>query len=412
MIVCAEIILLGAANITTFTAVISIFLGVTEKGGTAVAYCARIPDTFKTLTSKRKQRHRMTEPIENPANRHDKTAKESSRPQAPSKSFNAHATDILVETEAYVPSQSNRMPKPKGVNAQSKILWEYVIPVVGFHCLIPLTFIYYDYIFSWWGVAWLFVGNYIFTSLGIGAGYHRLLTHRGYKCHKWLEYSLATLGVASFQDSPARWVMVHRVHHQHSDHIPDPHTPYVSGFWSHVGWLFIDNRELSTMSAYEKYVRDLMRDPYYMWLQRRLNWVLVYVYHAIAITAVGFGLGFFWTGTLSGALQLTTQFFLWGVIYRTIFCWHVTWGINSVAHMWGYQNYQTRENSRNNWLLALLTNGEGWHNNHHADPRSAAQGHRWFEIDLTYRMICLFARLGLAWDVVTPNQALLDRRKL
>ena len=324
--------------------------------------------------------------------------------------FDPHATDILVETEAYVPSKLSRMPKPPGVDAKSRILWEYVLPVIGFHLLLPLAF--FDYVFSWWGVAWLLVGNFLFTSLGIGAGYHRLLTHRGFKCKKWFEYVLATLGVASFQDSPARWVLVHRVHHQHSDHIPDPHTPYVSGFWAHVGWLFVDNRELSSAAAYDRYVRDLMRDPYYLWLQRGLNWVWVYVYHALAITAIGGLVGLLFTGTAMGALQFAVQFFLWGVVFRTIFCWHVTWGINSAAHMWGYQNYKTRENSRNNWLLALLTNGEGWHNNHHADPRSAAQGHRWFEFDLTYRMICLFARLGWVWDIVGPNKSLLKRRQL
>ncbi len=322
---------------------------------------------------------------------------------------NSHQTDVLVETERYVPT-SNKMPKPPGVDSNSRVLWEYVLPVAVFHLLMPLAF--FEYVFSWWGVAWLFIGNFLFTSLGIGAGYHRLLTHRGFKCKKWFEYTLATLGVASFQDSPARWVMVHRVHHQHSDHVPDPHTPYVSAFWSHVGWLFVDNRELSTAAAYDKYARDLMRDPYYMWLQRGLNWVWTYAAHALVITAIGFIVGLIATETWTATLHLTVQFFLWGVVFRTIFCWHVTWGINSVAHMWGYQNYKTRENSRNNWLLALLTNGEGWHNNHHADPRSAAQGHRWFEMDITYRMLRLFALLGWVWDIVEPNQSLLSRRKI
>ena len=105
------------------------------------------------------------------------------------------------------------------------------------------------------------------------------------------------------------------------------------------------------------------------------------------------------------------QWLLWGVVYRTLFTWHVTWGVNSAAHLWGYRNYDTRENSRNNWLIALGTNGEGWHNNHHADPRSAAHGHRWWEFDVTYLTICLWERLGLVWDVLRPNQSLLERRK-
>ena len=116
-------------------------------------------------------------------------------------------------------------------------------------------------------------------------------------------------------------------------------------------------------------------------------------------------------GHAAGSLQVGLQWLLWGVVYRTIFTWHVTWGVNSAAHLWGYRNYETRENSRNNWLIALGTNGEGWHNNHHADPRAAQHGHRWWELDVTYLTICLWERLGLAWDVLRPNQSLLERRK-
>ena len=118
------------------------------------------------------------------------------------------AKDIHVESERL----DKRVPRPEGVNKNSKILWSYLIPVVLFHLLIP--YILFNY-FSWWGLLFLPIGNYIFTSMGIGAGYHRLLTHRGFDCPKWFEYTLATLGVCSFQDSPARWVLVHRVHHQH-----------------------------------------------------------------------------------------------------------------------------------------------------------------------------------------------------
>lgn len=317
--------------------------------------------------------------------------------------------DELIEKDAVV-TQRGRLPKPEKVDKDSRILWEYVVPVVLMHLLIPLAFL--PYFFSWWGVLFLPIGNYIFTSLGIGAGYHRLLTHRGFTCPRWLEYTLSTLGVCSLQDSPARWVLVHRVHHQHSDHQPDPHTPRVSCFWAHMGWLFIDNRELSTAAAYDKYVRDLMRDGYYRWLQRGINWVLVYVYHAIAIVAAGAAVGWLLTGTTAGTLQTAGQFAMWGVVMRTVFTWHVTWGINSFSHMWGYRNYQTREDSRNNWLFALLTNGEGWHNNHHADPRSAQHGHRWWEIDLTYLSLLALEKVGLVKDLVRPNHSALERKSV
>ena len=318
---------------------------------------------------------------------------------------NAIAKDIHVEKERVV---QTRVPRPKGVNSDSKVLWSYIIPVIFFHLLIPLAFI--QYFFSWWGLLFLPVGNYIFTSMGIGAGYHRLLTHRGFDCPKWFEYTLATLGVCSFQDSPARWVLVHRVHHQHSDHQADPHTPNVSGYWSHMGWMFVDNANLSNASAYDKYVRDLMRDKYYMWLQRGFNWVGVYAAHALLLLGIGFGLAF--VAAPENVARFTAQFFFWTVIMRTVYTWHVTWAINSAAHMWGYRNYETREDSRNNWLFALLTNGEGWHNNHHADPRSARHGHRWWEIDLTYISLAALQKVGIVKNLVGPNNSALNRKAI
>ncbi len=321
----------------------------------------------------------------------------------------AIAKDIHVETKKLASRKEERVPHPEGVNKKSRVLWEYLIPVVIFHLLIPLAFM--SYFFSWWGLLFLPIGNYIFTSMGIGAGYHRLLTHRGFDCPLWFEYTLATLGVCSFQDSPARWVLVHRVHHQHSDHQPDPHTPRVSGFWSHMGWLFIDNKDLSTAAAYDRYCRDLMRDKYYMWLQRGMNWVIVYAVHALAFLVAGFGLAFIFASP-EGRTQFAVQFFFWTVIMRTIYTWHVTWAINSAAHMWGYRNYETREDSRNNWLFAILTNGEGWHNNHHADPRSAQHGHRWWEFDFTYITLNALEKVGLIKNLVRPNDSALDRKAI
>jgi stearoyl-CoA desaturase (delta-9 desaturase) len=316
----------------------------------------------------------------------------------------AIAKDLHVGTGV----QSKRLPKPEKVDGQSRILWDYLIPVVAFHLLIPVALT--SYFFSWWGVLFLPIGNYIFTSMGIGAGYHRLLTHRGFDCPKWFEYLLATLGVCSLQDSPARWVLVHRVHHQHSDHQPDPHTPKVSAFWSHMGWLFIENRELSTAAAYDKYTRDMMRDPYYRWLQRGLNWVWVYVAHAILFLVVGFGIAAAVCETSAQMIQFGLTFFMWTVVMRTVYTWHVTWAINSAAHMWGYRNYETREDSRNNWLFALLTNGEGWHNNHHADPRSAQHGHQWWEFDFTYISLAALEKIGLIKNLARPNHSALDRK--
>jgi fatty-acid desaturase len=323
------------------------------------------------------------------------------------------APDVLDELLPASPTQpatrNGRLARPPRVDDQSRIIWPYIIGVIFFHLLIPLAFV--PYFFSWWGLLWLPIGNYVFCSMGIGAGYHRLLTHRGFKCPLWWEHTLALLGVCNLQESPARWVVVHRVHHQHSDDRPDPHTPMVSAFWAHVGWFFIENRYTSSAETYHKYARDILSDPLYMRLERNLMYFWVYVLQALLFSVAGLGVGYWLKGSLAGSLQVGVQWLLWGVVYRTIYTWHVTWGVNSASHLWGYRNYDTRENSRNNWLIAIATNGEGWHNNHHADPRAAAHGHRWWELDITYLTICLWAKLGLAWDVERPNRSLLNRRR-
>jgi fatty-acid desaturase len=296
---------------------------------------------------------------------------------------------------------------PIGIPAtvdRGRILWGYLIAVVSFHLLAFLTC--FPWLFSWTGLLLIPLGNYVFCSLGIGAGFHRLLTHRSYRCPAWFEHTLAILGVCSLQDSPARWVMVHRLHHQHSDRQPDPHSPIVNWFWGHMGWLFVENRQLSQVSTYERYARDILQDPFYLRLERGRLWVWVYVAHAVLFYLVGLGIGAAVTGSWMGGVQFGLSLVLYGVVCRTIFAWHVTWGVNSLAHMWGYRNYETDENSRNNWFFALATNGDGWHNNHHADPRSAAHGHhRWWEIDVTYLTICVWERLGLVSDIVPQRRA-------
>jgi stearoyl-CoA desaturase (delta-9 desaturase) len=285
---------------------------------------------------------------------------------------------------------------------RGRILWPYLLAVIAFHLMLPLAF--FPGLFHWSGLLLLPLGNYVFCSLGIGAGYHRLLTHRSYRCPLWFEHTLAVLGVCSLQDSPARWVMIHRMHHQNSDRQPDPHSPLVTFFWSHMGWLFVENRQLSSLATYERYARDVLRDPFYLRLQRGLLWVWVYVAHAVLIYLTGLGLGYLVGGSLEAGVGFGLFLLFWGVVVRTVYSWHITWAINSASHVWGYRNYKTDENSRNNWLFALATNGEGWHNNHHADPRSCAHGfHRWWELDVTYLTLCLLEKVGLVTDVVRPR---------
>jgi stearoyl-CoA desaturase (delta-9 desaturase) len=317
-------------------------------------------------------------------------------------------TAVLLEEDSedhFAPGKAplfDPIGRPDTVDS-GRILWPYAIGVASFHLLLLLAFV--PWLFSWTGLLLIPLGNYLFCSLGIGAGFHRLLTHRSFCCPRWLEHTFALLGVCSLQDSPARWVMVHRLHHQHSDRKPDPHSPLVSWFWGHVGWLLIENRRLSKVETYERYARDLLKDPFYLRLERGQLWVWVYATHALLFYLIGLAVGWAWTGEWIGGVQFGLSLLLYGVIYRTLFSWHVTWGVNSIAHLWGYRNFETDENSRNNWFFALATNGDGWHNNHHADPRSAAHGfYRWWELDITYMTLLCLQAMGLVWDLVPRRQ--------
>jgi stearoyl-CoA desaturase (delta-9 desaturase) len=243
----------------------------------------------------------------------------------------------------------------------------------------------------------------VFGTLGINLCFHRLLTHQGFETSRWLERVFATLGICCLQGPPARWVAIHRMHHQQSDQESDPHSPWVDAIWGHVGWILVDNRQTKTLEFYERYARDVLRDRFYRRCEHGFYWVWIYLWHAVAYVLVGLAAGGLMTGTLWGALQFAASLLVWGVAVRTVLVWHITWSVNSLSHLWGYRSYETGENSRNNWFVALISNGEGWHNNHHADQRAAAHGHRWWEFDVTWLTIRALAAVGLVREVVEPR---------
>ncbi|MBS0210330.1 MAG: fatty acid desaturase [Planctomycetes bacterium] len=300
-----------------------------------------------------------------------------------------------------------RLDYPADVD-KTKIIWPYLISMIVYHVVALLAFM--PYLFSWTGVVLAGLGCYVFGTLGINLCYHRLLTHRGFTCPLWLEHFFAVLGVCCLQDTPARWVAIHRMHHQFSDERPDPHSPLVEFFWGHVGWLLVENRQINNWANYDRYARDVMRDPFYRRFEKKLGWVWVNLAQMAVFYAAGFLAGLVMTGTLGGAVQFGMSIMVWGVIVRTVLVWHITWSVNSLSHIWGYRNYATDENSRNNWFVALISNGEGWHNNHHADQRSAAHGHRWWEFDLTYLTIRFLEKVGLAGNIAMPNSRLIETR--
>ncbi len=214
-------------------------------------------------------------------------------------------------------------------------------------------------------------------GLGICLCYHRLLTHRSFRTPKWFEYFLTVLGTLNWQGGPIRWVGTHRLHHKESDTELDPHSPRHGFDWAHMLWCVVKDPYGRDP---RRYAPDLLRDRVmvvldrYFWIPQIVVGVLLY--------AIG---GWSWV--------------IWGVAVRTVFSYHATWFVNSASHKWGYRNFETPEESRNNWWVALLSFGEGWHNNHHAFPRSAAHGLRRLEIDPTYWTIRALSWLGLARDV-------------
>ena len=305
------------------------------------------------------------------------------------------------ETPEHASSPNQRIEWPEATLNPTTIRWRYVIGVPGIHLLACLAFV--PWFFSWTGVVLCILGLYVFGTLGINLCYHRMLTHQGMTAPKWFEHGLALLGVCTMQDSPACWVAMHRIHHKYSDERPDPHSPWVNFFWGHCGWLLVENRDFLNINYYQKYSRDILRDPFYMKLERNRKWLWVYVAHTVLFFLVGLAVGWLQTGVAMQAVQFGASLVVWGVFARTVLTWHITWSVNSVTHVWGYRNYETNDNSRNNILVGLWSNGEGWHNNHHADQRAASHGHRWWEFDVTWLTIRVLEKIGLVKNVVRPR---------
>ena len=219
-------------------------------------------------------------------------------------------------------------------------------------------------------------------SLGIGIGYHRLLTHRSFKTSKWVEYCLTICATLALEGGPIFWVATHRKHHQNTDKEGDPHSPNDGAIWSHIGWLVTGQTMHNDSATLLPLVPDLRKDRFHVWISR-WHWLPIVGLSTVLI--------------LVGGLP----FLLWGIFFRTVLGLHSTWLVNSATHMWGSRRFDTADTSRNSFWVAVLTFGEGWHNNHHAHPQSSRHGLAWYEIDFNWYGIVLLQKLGLAWDVKT-----------
>jgi len=241
------------------------------------------------------------------------------------------------------------------------------------------------FFFTWSGLG-LAVGLWwLCGGLGICLCFHRLLTHRSFRTPKIVEYILTILGTMNWQGSPICWVGTHRIHHKHSDSDEDPHSPRHGFNWAHMLWCL--TRVRPGQRSPRLAALDLQRDRIMAWIDR-LHFLPQFV-----LAGALFAIGHF-------AFDAGLSWLFWGVCVRTVWVYHVTWFVNSASHTWGYQTFDTGDDSKNTWWVALLGFGEGWHNNHHAVQRSAAHGMRWWEIDTTYWVIKAMSWVGLARDVV------------
>jgi fatty-acid desaturase len=272
---------------------------------------------------------------------------------------------------------------PEGIN------WITLSVIAVFHAgaLAALFF------FSWQRLVVMLALYAIAINVGIGMCYHRLLTHRGYRVPRWLEYLMSLCGTLALEGGPIFWVATHRLHHQLSDTEGDPHTPREGGWWAHTGWLLFGASLHAQAKALSRYAPDLGRDRFHVWLSK---------YHWMPITLSGvllFGFGWGYGGWRSAVGMV-----LWGAFMRVTLGLHATWLVNSATHLWGRRRFATRDDSRNNWWVALLSGGEGWHNNHHAHPVSARHGLAWYEIDPNFWGIWVLSKVGLAWNVRVASQ--------
>lgn len=269
----------------------------------------------------------------------------------------------------------------------------------------------------WLDVTMLFGGWYL-TGMGITIGYHRMLTHRSFEAVPSVRWFWTAMGALAVEGSPIDWCMVHRKHHQFSDHHGDPHSPHlhgegywnaIKGFWhSHTGWMFNSNW---SKTERQKYVPDLIADPllasidkrYYLWVA-----VTLLIPTIIGGIAALFGPVVSFTSIAQGA----SLGLVWGGLARVCLSHHMTWSINSVCHVFGSRDYKSSDDSRNNFFFGIFSHGEGWHNNHHAFPTSARHGLKWWQFDLSWVIIRGLEKVGLVWNVKLPTEKQMAMREM
>lgn len=263
---------------------------------------------------------------------------------------------------------------------RDRISWVTTVALAVFHILAVVALFFV----TWQAVVVAAVLHWVCVGWGIGLGYHRLHTHRSYVVPKAVEYFLAVCGTLTLQGGPIFWTALHRIHHQRSDKSGDPHTPRDGRWWAHMLWIIFGTGLHANTEVTGRFAPDLMKERFY----RVLN-----TWHWVPLVILGLVL------LVIGGLP----WLLWGVFLRVVVGLHCTWLVNSATHLWGKRRFRTSDDSKNSWWVALITFGEGWHNNHHAYPTSARHGLDWWELDISWIQIRLLEKIGLAWDIRVPT---------
>ncbi len=267
--------------------------------------------------------------------------------------------------------------------------------MLGFLIVTILGFVFFRH----WQLMLVSLIVWLIANLSVGIGNHRLLTHRGFKVPKWIEYTLTIFGCLALQGGPIYWVAVHRLHHQFTDKPGDPHSPRDGKLWAQWLWMLMPNPNVDDIpDIKERYAPDLMKDKVHL-LIHQYWWVPSLILGATFFLSGLLGGLFVYSVTLQESLYWAFGMIIWGSVVHVCIGWQFTWMVNSVTHFWGYRRFETDDDSTNCWWVAVFTFGEGWHNNHHNFPRSVRHGLAWYEFDVNYYIILMLNKCDLAWDL-------------
>jgi len=276
--------------------------------------------------------------------------------------------------------------------------WVRIVPFIAIHLSCLLVFL----VGVSWTAVWVCVLSYLMRMFAITAFYHRYFSHKSFKTSRFTQSLFAIIGATATQRGPIWWAAHHRHHHVHADGEQDSHSPK-HGFWhSHIKW-FLMKKNFVTKSAY---VKDLESYSELKFIDR------FDVLFPLIFASLLYVLGDFLSSHFPALNTSAWQLVVWGYFISTVLLSHVTYCINSLAHVFGFRSYATNDDSRNNFILAIFTLGEGWHNNHHCCPGSVKQGFKWWQLDVSYYVLYVLSKLGIIWDLKYPNEMLLNKKRI